>query len=238
MTPVAGHRLALNELFRRSMLPCAAIKGARHRMAAPRRHYHGLDHIACLWTQHRRLSRGTIFRTSRVERLIATAIIFHDAILDPRRSDNEAASARLWRRRAAIGCRLPRRFIERVACIIEATAGHAAGHREAGCDDPAARWLLDLDLTPIGAPPHRFRSNSSALRAEFVFMAAADWERRTRDFLHALAQRTPIYYSPRIAAAFAAAAHANLAREPKIPVKPAGRPRTRRVSPDRQPRGR
>lgn len=182
-------------------------------MAAPTRHYHGLDHLAELWTCHRRLSRGTIFRSPATERLIAGAIIFHDAVLSPRRSDNEAASARLWNRYARLGGRLPRRFVARVAAAIDATGEHASGPRGAAAADPAILWMLDLDLSSIGATACRFRSNSSALRAEFGFLSAAEWKTRTLGFLGALANRPRIFHSPRMVAAFEHSARANIAGE-------------------------
>ncbi len=203
---------ALTELFRRAAVPDAAVRQVRRRMSAPGRHYHGLDHLADLWTQHRLLSRGTAFRVPRTERLIASAILFHDAIYDPDRPDNEAASARLWRRLARLGP-LPRHEIERVAAAIEATADHAAGHLAPTRSDPMLHWMLDLDLTSIGAPWHRFRGNSSLLRAEFADRPAAGWQQRTCLFLGALASRPCIYHSRRIAVAIEATARANIARE-------------------------
>ena len=86
-------------------------------------HFHNLDHVAEMWLRHRKMARGTL-RTPRVRRLVASAIVFHDAVYDPRRSDNEAASAALWRRLASRSRRLPRELIRQVATAIEATACH------------------------------------------------------------------------------------------------------------------
>ena len=63
------------------------------------------------------------------------------------------------------------------------------------------RWMLDLDLTSIGAPWHRFRGNSSLLQAEFADRPAAGWQQRTCLFLGALASQPRIYHSLQIAVA-------------------------------------
>ena len=57
--------------------------------AEPHRHYHTLDHIADLL---RLLEKhGGVSDADAVK----LAILFHDAVYDPARQDNEAASARL-----------------------------------------------------------------------------------------------------------------------------------------------
>ncbi|HYI84923.1 MAG TPA: hypothetical protein VEX11_17160 [Acetobacteraceae bacterium] len=79
----------------------AARADLRRRMAAPGRRYHGPWHLALLWTRHLALGRGSDLHEPRVAQLIASAIAFHDAVLEPGRTDNERASAALWREAAA-----------------------------------------------------------------------------------------------------------------------------------------
>ncbi len=181
-------------------------------MSASGRHYHGLDHLADLWVQHRRLSRGGRFAKPAAKRLIAAAIVYHDAIYDPRRSDNETASAALWRRHAGLAARLPRRDIAQVAEAIEATGRHAAGELANGHCNAITHWLLDLDLVSIGAAYYRFQSNTAGLRAESDFIPARDWQRQSKKFLSALAQRKQLFYSLRISRAFETVARVNLAQ--------------------------
>ena len=78
----------------------------RRRMAAPGRRYHGPRHLALLWARHLALGRAPGFHEPRVARLVASAIAFHDAVLEPGRAGNERASAALWREAAAgrAGC--------------------------------------------------------------------------------------------------------------------------------------
>lgn len=204
---------ALAELFDYCGMPEGALRDLRRRMGAPGRHYHGLQHLADLWLLHRRFGRHSRFRTRSAERLIARVIAFHDAICDPRRDDNEPQSAALWRRLARTGTRMPRGAVERVAQAIEATGRHASGAVAGPGNDLVLHWVLDLDLASIGAPAHRFRRNTSRLRAESIFLPAAEWDRSRLGFLGALAARSTLYHSRRIAAGFEAMARANLARE-------------------------
>ena len=120
-------------------------------MAAPWRGYHGLQHLTVLWARHLRYGRTGPMRRPRVARMIAAAILFHDAILVPGADDNEARSAELWRRAARRLRGFTPAEIAWVADTIRATADHLNAQRAAWIEQGAARlWLLDLDLSPIG----------------------------------------------------------------------------------------
>jgi predicted metal-dependent HD superfamily phosphohydrolase len=116
---------------------------------------------------------------------------------------------------------VPRSVVARVARAIEATAQHTNGEPLEVRRDLLARWLLDLDLTPIAAPRHRFAQNSSLLRSEFVFVPMQDWRVRNRTFFGSLAARGGLYHSRRIAAACEAPARANLVRVLRAAAEPA-----------------
>jgi predicted metal-dependent HD superfamily phosphohydrolase len=176
-------------------------------MSAPNRHYHNLDHIAEMWRRHRRMARGPL-RTAGMRRRVASAIAFHDAIYHPLSSDNEAASAALWRRFARQSG-LPRDLIRQVATAIEATACHCDATVGAACD-PWVRWFLDLDLVPIAASPNDVAANASRLRAEQPHLSAAAWRQRTRRFYAELQQRPRIFHSPDMIAAFESRARRHL----------------------------
>ena len=84
-------------------LPADIRADLLRRMAAPWRGYHGLQHLTVLWARHLRFGRTGPMRRPQVARLIAAAILFHDAILVPGAEDNEARSAELWAGRRG-GC--------------------------------------------------------------------------------------------------------------------------------------
>jgi predicted metal-dependent HD superfamily phosphohydrolase len=191
---------ALADLFQHVPLPAGVLGTIRRRMRQPGRHYHNLGHLAEMWRQHRKMARGTL-RTRRVERLIASTIALHDAVYLAERSDNEAASAALWRQVASQWRRLPRGTVRQVATAIEATGRHTDPHAGATCE-PWVQWVLDLDLSPIGLSPHRVQANGSRLRAEHRNLSAAAWQQRSKQFYGALQRREHIFHSPRLRSAF------------------------------------
>src|SRR6266545_4870561 len=81
------------------------------RWSEPHRHYHTLDHLAAVLS--------IVYITGPV----ALAAWFHDAVYDPRRDDNEEASARLAE--AALNAlELPADVIAEVARLVRLTATH------------------------------------------------------------------------------------------------------------------
>jgi predicted metal-dependent HD superfamily phosphohydrolase len=188
----------------------------RRRMAAPGRHYHGLRHLAVLWTRHLVLGRGSVLHEPRLARMVAAAIAFHDAVLEPGRADNERASAALWREAAA--ATVPAEEIAWVAGTIEATADHLASAEAIlaeGAPTPLARarlWMLDLDLTPLGEAPAAFARNTRLLRLECPGLDDDGWARRLRAFLARLHAAPRLYRTPAVGAAFEARAKANIER--------------------------
>lgn len=201
----------LHDLLAAAALPDRARIDVLRRMSAPARHYHGLSHVASLWTRHRRYGTGTPFAAHRATRLIACAILFHDAVYDPTRSDNEHRSALLWRKVAPAD--LSARDVAWVAETIEATADHLAPRPARTLRERGRLWVLDLDLTPLGEPPGLFARNTRALRSEYRHKADAEWEQGRVGFLRKLLAAPGLYRSAPIAAAFAAQARRNLARE-------------------------
>jgi len=202
---------ALHNLLSTAALPEAARRAVLQLMATPRRHYHGLGHLAILWTRHRRFSGGTAFRAPHASRLIACAIAFHDAVYDATRRDNEHRSALLWRRHAPAD--LSRADIDWVFQTIEATADHLAPREVHTARDRLTVWMLDLDLTPLGEPAEQFNRNTRWLRMEYRHLPEAEWQRNRLAFLRKLQSAPALYHSAPLAAAFEQQARRNIARE-------------------------
>ncbi len=199
----------------------AARSDLRRRMAAPGRHYHGPRHLALLWARHLALGRGSGLHEPSVARLVASAVAFHDAVLEPGRAGNERASAALWREVASAAA-LPAEEIDWVAGTIEATADHLAAAEatlaEAGAGAPppllarARLWVLDLDLRPLGEAPAAFARNTGLLRLERPDLDEGAWSRCVRAFLARLHAAPWLYRTPAAHAAFEDRAKANIAR--------------------------
>ncbi|MCA9582193.1 MAG: hypothetical protein KC416_10400 [Myxococcales bacterium] len=114
------------------------------RYSEPGRHYHGLAHIEeCL-----RLLDASETSVERKSELVV-AIGFHDAIYDPRRSDNEARSADLFRTRAR--SHVDAEAVEWIASLILSTKEHSEDLE----GDHAV--LSDVDLAVLGLDPAGFQ---------------------------------------------------------------------------------
>jgi len=190
-------------------------QAARHlvlrQMGMPWRHYHGLEHLAILWTRHRRYGMGTPFLAPYASRLIACAIAFHDTVYDTARRDNEHRSAMLWRRHAPRD--LSPAAVAWVSATIEATADHLAVRDAATAPARLRLWLLDLDLTPLGDPAESFDRSTRRLRIEYRHLPEAEWERNRLAFLRKVQSAPALYRCAPLAAAFERQARRNIARE-------------------------
>jgi predicted metal-dependent HD superfamily phosphohydrolase len=196
------------------------------RMGAPWRGYHDLRHLAVLWARHRRYAQTGPMRRPRIARLIAAAILFHDSVLEPGASDNEARSAMLWRR---IGRRL-RGFtpaeVAWVAGTILATRDHLNAPLPHGERGMARLWMLDLDLTPIGEEAGTFARNGRGLRAEARHLDDVAWAETQRAFLRRLHAAPRMLRHHRLHADFEPRARANIGRELQRPLPASPEPTT------------
>jgi predicted metal-dependent HD superfamily phosphohydrolase len=121
----------------------------------PQRSYHTLQHLReCLeWFD---AARDEGQRPAEV----AAALWFHDAVYDPRRSDNEERSAE-WARSCGLQAGVPEDAAARVHALVMATKGHAAAA------DTDTQLLLDIDLSILGAASERFAEFEAQIREEY-----------------------------------------------------------------------
>jgi predicted metal-dependent HD superfamily phosphohydrolase len=118
--------------------------------------------------------------------LIAFALWFHDAVYWPWRHDNEARSA-VQARDSAIRLGLGNVFAERAHALVMATA-HLAGPPDAA-SDPAADWVLDIDLGILGTPADVYRRYERDVRREYFFVTPWAWRKgRAAVLRHFIAQ--------------------------------------------------
>ena len=175
---------------------------ARHR--EPHRRYHTITHVA--W----------VIRT--IDELVAVvpvpslaivhlAAIYHDAVYDPRATDNEARSADLAH---VVGDELgwPVRDRDEVARLILATASH-----EVEPDDVAGAVLLDADLAVLGAEPAAYRAYATGVRVEYAHIDDATWSAGRAAVLRAFLERDHIFATAPMRAAREHRGRANLTAE-------------------------
>jgi predicted metal-dependent HD superfamily phosphohydrolase len=167
--------------------------GERHRA------YHNLSHIeSCLALLDR--WRGLAACPAEVE----LALWFHDAVYDPRRSDNEHESSELANQslsRAGV----PVSTRARVVQLILATARH-----EPAGDDQAL--LLSIDLAILGAEPAEYDAFERAIRAEYSHVPESAYVQGRRAVLARFLARPVIYPCRPVAELLEAPARRNLGR--------------------------
>ncbi|HKS55483.1 MAG TPA: hypothetical protein VJS12_09370 [Steroidobacteraceae bacterium] len=147
----------------------------------PHRRYHTTQHIdSCL---------GELARfESHVAHLneVRWALLFHDAIYDPRRNDNEARSAD-WACGVMQELQRPEDEIARVRKLIMATV-HAT---QAATADEAL--LLDIDLSILGADEATFDEYDRAIRVEYEWVPEQAYKFARASVLQGFLQRERIF---------------------------------------------
>ncbi len=149
----------------------------------PHRRYHTLQHVEfCL----RELSRNRDHAVRSRE--IRWALLFHDAIYDPRRNDNEARSAD-WACRVMQELQRPDDEIARVRKMILATA-HAGN-----AETPDEALLLDIDLSILGADEATFDEYDRAIRVEYEWVPDDAYRAARASVLQGFLNRDRIFQS-------------------------------------------
>ena len=171
--------------------------------AEPHRRYHTRRHIEqCL-----ELLETWPDLSGRDRRLLTWAIWWHDAIYDPKASDNEVRSAELARRDLP-GLGAAPDEVEEVARLILLTAGHSVPE-----GDRLGAVLVSIDLSILGAPAADYDAYAGAVREEYAFVPEDLWRNGRATVLQRFLDAPVIYPDPFFRATREAPARENLARE-------------------------
>jgi predicted metal-dependent HD superfamily phosphohydrolase len=200
--------------FWQRMMPMVAGTGARPACAGqarapdaeklldawgePGRAYHNRDHLsACfvMFDKYRHLA-------DRPE-LVELALWYHDAVYDPRRANNEEASAD-WAARDLKRAGLQGDDVLRVRSMIMATR-HLA---QEGLDHDT-QLLLDIDLSILAAPEPVFDTYELAIRQEYRHVPAQVFVTKRAEVLKRFTERERIFH---LLTELEAPARENLAR--------------------------
>jgi len=171
--------------------------------AEPSRHYHTTEHIASLLLLLEEHGQGLANRDA-----LALAILFHDAVYDPQRQDNEEQSAALAGRKLALLGFSPV-LISEVTRYIRATKHLQV---DAGSEGDLA-LLLDLDLSTLAAAPAEYRAYAQAIRREYQHVPDELYRRARRGLLEGFLARNSIYRTDRLYGLWEDRARANIAAE-------------------------
>ena len=149
--------------------------------AEPHRHYHNLRHISeCL------AEFDSLKQLARQPLAVELAIWFHDAVYDPRATDNEERSAELAKRRIteAGGTQ---ELCSSVVALVMATKTHDPSVH------PDAPLLVDVDLSILGKPKERFDEYETQIRAEYSWVPEATFAAKRAEILERFLARKRIY---------------------------------------------
>jgi predicted metal-dependent HD superfamily phosphohydrolase len=145
----------------------------------PGRFYHTLQHLEeCLLAFDEARAAGQMKNPD----LIEMALWFHDAVYDPRSSDNEASSAQMTAE-AMVG----HHASKEVAELIMLTKSHLPG---TGVDDA---WIIDIDLGIFARPWQRVLEYEGQIRREYDWVPEDVYQQKRAEILRAFLQRDSIY---------------------------------------------
>ena len=164
----------------------------------PQRHYHTLLHIEdCL----REFDRAKNLATDPAA--VELAIWFHDAVYDPRASDNEERSAELakdWLSDVHANDALT----DSVGRLVMATKTHDASlHAD-------APLMVDVDLSILSKPPEQFWQYERQIREEYSWVEKTVFATKRAEFLNRFLARERIYQTKLFFQRMEAQAQANL----------------------------
>ncbi|MEP6634819.1 MAG: hypothetical protein ABJA62_11485 [Luteimonas sp.] len=188
----------------------AALEAA---YATPPRAYHNFGHVQEVLHHFHAIADGPGWAQPRAVQL---AVLYHDAIYEAGRSDNEERSADLAVEHMARWLPQEAAATQRVAELIRLTARHGQfvptdfGDDAASCD---TRHFLDCDMAILGARPAQFDAYDRGITAEYRGTVPA-WlfKLNRRRFLKNLLTRERIFLSEWFHARYDAPARANLRR--------------------------
>ena len=169
----------------------------------PRRYHDARHLLACVRAAE--ALRGMLADAN----LIAFALWFHDAVYWPWRRDNEARSAE-QARTSALRLGLGDAFAQRAHALVMATA-HLA-EPMTGTADPAAAWVLDIDLGILGAPREAYDRYERDVRREYFFVLPGAWRKGRAAVLRHFLEQPQIYRTEHFRMRLEAQARENLQR--------------------------
>ena len=178
---------------------------ARSAYTEPHRHYHDERHLDdCLW--HLDQVHGL---SERERRLLRWALLWHDAVYDPERTDNEEQSAEV-----AFGeltdCNVDESTASEVARLISLTKGHRVE-----TDDRLGALLVSIDLSILGSDRDRYRGYVDGVRQEYEPVPDDAWRAGRAAVLERLLAADPLFPESSYRERFEEQARRNMERELK-----------------------
>jgi len=188
------------------VLPKDVLDTAQRLHSGPERGYHAWSHPLALLDLLLPDVRGQLNDPLAVE----CAILLHDAVYDPTRSDNERRSADLAR--DLLAGLVPQDTLRRTVQLILATERHLVPEGASAAEAEDCRIFLDLDLSVLGASEGAFDRYEAGVRHEYRHVDDAAFRQGRAAVLQRFLQRDHLYLSDWGRGRFEARARANLKR--------------------------
>jgi predicted metal-dependent HD superfamily phosphohydrolase len=147
----------------------------------PTRIYHTTGHLTDCLEQLDRFAEPAAERDP-----VEAALWFHDAVYDPRSSENEARSAE-WAAQALGGAGVDPHLVRRVSALVLLTR-----HLKPATDS-AGRLLCDVDLSILGREVAEFERFERAIRAEYAWVPEPEYRAARARVLRRFLERQPLY---------------------------------------------
>jgi len=198
-------RAAWRDAVPRSAPPAAVSRVGDeliNRWTEPHRHYHTLPHLATVL----RVVSDHADTASDVG-AVRLAAWFHDAVYDPKRVDNEEASA-LLAEVTLPALNVPPDRISEVARLVRLTATHdpTRGDRNGGL-------ITDADLAILAADPETYRTYAAAIRREYGHVPEILFVEGRAGVLRGLLELPVLFHTPVLRERWEEAARRNLTAE-------------------------
>ena len=173
------------------------------RLGEPHRRYHTAAHV--MWVVRHVHGLAHLLEDSDDLADVELAALYHDAVYDPMRNDNESLSARLAASVAAeLGWSAAR--CDTVHRLVTATAEHRP-------TDAAEAVLVDADLAVLGGDPRSYSAYVTGIRAEYAHVDDEGWRQGRATVLRHFLDADRIFHTPPMRAEREARARANMTAE-------------------------
>ncbi|KRG32997.1 hypothetical protein [Psychrobacter sp. P11G3] len=176
------------------------------RYGEPQRAYHTLNHIEQLLVEFENIKQ-----VLSEPHIIALVLYYHDVIYDPTRSDNELKSAEFAT--DALSPYLSSEQYQQIHALIMMTANHQLDTLVDSDKYNDAAYLLDMDLSILGAPWPTYRQYAKAIRQEYKHVADDSYRDGRTAVLQGLLAHPKLYLTDHYYDQLETQARANIKRE-------------------------
>jgi predicted metal-dependent HD superfamily phosphohydrolase len=160
----------------------------------PARHYHTIVHLWEMTLYLNRLGDAAAYLSEIEKWIIFLAIMFHDAVYDPKSSTNEEDSANLFQAFAA-DTDLTRKnpdACQQVATFILTTKKHEV----LDTNSTGLALFLDIDMAVLGKTPGAYIQYAALIRREYSHVPRWVYRSKRAEVLEAFLQQPRIFGTP------------------------------------------